>query len=304
MNQRHLSPHAVDRLRGARGRGARRRRGEHHVLPRPHEAPADAAVGDEAGVRAEALLLLQPLRVRPDRRAARRAQPRAPARSTSYAAAVGRWLVTRDGFDFLAYYLSDFDFASHAHGPLGAEEVALERTDAAIQALLDAAGGPDEFLERYAVMLLSDHGQTPRRAGGAARGAARDARRRHRRHRVEPRRAGLPPARRARRRRARPSSATSGWTSFGASTTVVAPPRGRRASSPGRRRRQTRGVRAARRIRTRSWRAWLGAREPERRRAARLGRAGLGVRRPRRAPPRGRRQPRLARRGRLGRARS
>src|ERR687887_1057215 len=30
-----------------------------------------------------------------------------------YAAAVGRWLVTRDGFDFLAYYLPDYDFASH-----------------------------------------------------------------------------------------------------------------------------------------------------------------------------------------------
>ena len=78
-----------------------------------------------------------------------------------YAAAVGRWLVTRDGFDFLAYYLSDFDYASHAHGPLGAEEVALARTDAAIKALLDAAGGIDEFLERYAVILLADHGQTP-----------------------------------------------------------------------------------------------------------------------------------------------
>jgi type I phosphodiesterase/nucleotide pyrophosphatase len=78
-----------------------------------------------------------------------------------YAAAVARWLVTRDGFDFFAYYLSDFDFASHAHGPLGAEDVALERTDAAIQTLLDAAGGPDEFLERYAVVVLSDHGQTP-----------------------------------------------------------------------------------------------------------------------------------------------
>ena len=77
-----------------------------------------------------------------------------------YAAAVGRWLVTRDGFDFLAYYLSDFDFASHAHGPTGAEDVALERTDAAIAALLDAAGGPDAFLERYAVVLHSDHGQT------------------------------------------------------------------------------------------------------------------------------------------------
>jgi hypothetical protein len=78
----------------------------------------------------------------------------------AYAAAVGRWLVTRDGFDFLAYYLSDFDYASHAHGPEGAEDVALVRTDAAIEALLDAAGGADEFLDRYAVIVHSDHGQT------------------------------------------------------------------------------------------------------------------------------------------------
>jgi predicted AlkP superfamily pyrophosphatase or phosphodiesterase len=77
-----------------------------------------------------------------------------------YAAAVGRWLVTRDGFDFLAYYLSDFDYASHAHGPEGAEDVALERTDAAIRTLLDAAGGVDAFLDRYAVIVHSDHGQT------------------------------------------------------------------------------------------------------------------------------------------------
>src|SRR5207248_9412339 len=80
----------------------------------------------------------------------------------AYAAAVGRWLVTRDGFDFLAYYLSGFDFASHAGGPDGEEaDRALEQADAAIGALLEAAGGPDEFLERYAVVLLSDHGQTP-----------------------------------------------------------------------------------------------------------------------------------------------
>jgi hypothetical protein len=78
-----------------------------------------------------------------------------------YAAAVGRWLVTRDGFDFLAFYLSGYDFASHAAGPDGeAADLALEQEDAAIRALLDAAGGPDEFLERYAVVLLSDHGQT------------------------------------------------------------------------------------------------------------------------------------------------
>jgi predicted AlkP superfamily pyrophosphatase or phosphodiesterase len=76
-----------------------------------------------------------------------------------YAAAVGRWLVTRDGFDFLVYYLPDYDFASHVHGPDGAFE-ALARSDAAVGALLDAAGGPDEFLERYAVILCSDHAQT------------------------------------------------------------------------------------------------------------------------------------------------
>ena len=80
----------------------------------------------------------------------------------AYAAAVGRWLVTRDGFDFLAYYLSTYDFASHASGPDGeAAERALEQCDAAIGALFEAAGGPDEFLQRYAVVLLSDHGQTP-----------------------------------------------------------------------------------------------------------------------------------------------
>ena len=76
-----------------------------------------------------------------------------------YAAAVGRWLVTRDGFDFLVYYLPDYDFASHVHGPDEAFE-ALARSDAAVGALLEAAGGPDEFLERYAVIVCSDHGQT------------------------------------------------------------------------------------------------------------------------------------------------
>jgi predicted AlkP superfamily pyrophosphatase or phosphodiesterase len=76
-----------------------------------------------------------------------------------YAASVGRWLVTRDAFAFLAYYLPDYDFASHTHGPDAAHE-ALARSDAAVGALIDAAGGRDEFLERYAVVFCSDHGQT------------------------------------------------------------------------------------------------------------------------------------------------
>jgi hypothetical protein len=77
----------------------------------------------------------------------------------AYAAWVGRWLVTRDGFDFLVYYLPDYDFASHAAGP-DAAHAALARSDAAIQALMDAAGGPDAFLDRYAVIVCSDHGQS------------------------------------------------------------------------------------------------------------------------------------------------
>ena len=77
----------------------------------------------------------------------------------AYAAAVGRWLVTRDGFDFLLLYLSDYDYASHAAGPDAAADV-LERCDAAVGGLVGAAGGLEEFLERYAVVVMSDHGQT------------------------------------------------------------------------------------------------------------------------------------------------
>jgi hypothetical protein len=78
----------------------------------------------------------------------------------AYAAAVGRWLVTRDGFDFLVFYLSDYDYASHAEGPDAAATV-LARSDDAIGGLVRSAGGLDEFLERYAVVVMSDHGQTP-----------------------------------------------------------------------------------------------------------------------------------------------
>lgn len=84
---------------------------------------------------------------------------RAAGSVDGYAASVGRWLVTRDDFSLLAYYLPDYDFASHSRGPDSAHE-ALARSDTAIAALLDAAGGPDEFLDRYSVVFCSDHGQT------------------------------------------------------------------------------------------------------------------------------------------------
>jgi hypothetical protein len=84
---------------------------------------------------------------------------RAAGTVDAYAAAVGRWLVTRDGFDFLLFYLSDYDYASHVTGPDAATD-ALARCDEAIGDLVGAAGGLDAFLERYAVILMSDHGQT------------------------------------------------------------------------------------------------------------------------------------------------
>ncbi len=77
----------------------------------------------------------------------------------AYATAVGRWLVTRDAFDFFLFYLSDYDYASHEHGPNGALPT-LQRCDAAVASLVEAGGGIDEFLERYAVIVMADHGQT------------------------------------------------------------------------------------------------------------------------------------------------
>jgi len=90
-----------------------------------------------------------------------------------YAASVGRWLVTRDGFDFLAYYLSDYDYLSHLNGPDACEE-GLARADRGLTALVEAAGGADEFLDRYAVVLCSDHGQTRVDRGARLQGSFRD----------------------------------------------------------------------------------------------------------------------------------
>ena len=140
-------------------------------------------------VRPEAVLLLQPLRVGRDRRAARDPRPRPRGSIDAYAAAVGRWLVTRDGFDFLVYYLPDYDFASHALGPDASQE-ALARSDAAV-------GGADRRGRRAGRVpraLRRDRSAptTARPASTQAvdrsQAASRRASTRRRRGRVEPRR--------------------------------------------------------------------------------------------------------------------
>ena len=70
---------------------------------------------------------------------------------------VARWLVTRDGFDFLFLYLYETDAAGHRGGDVLA---AVERADAAIGLMVEAAGGLDGFLDRYSLVVVADHGQS------------------------------------------------------------------------------------------------------------------------------------------------
>ena len=223
---------------------------------------------------------------------------RAAGSTDAYAAAVGRWLVTRDGFDFLAYYLSDFDYASHAHGPEGAEDVGSPEPTTRSEALVSAAGGADAFLERYAVIVLSDDGQTPVERAAQLELPLSAFGGRHRRDRLEPRRAGVSAPRCARRRRWACKGARRGGIRRG-----VTPARGRRRGRTSCRRgaalpsacrglgdeRRHRDPRPSRRIAP----LVVGARESERGRAARLRGRRLGVCGPGRPSPRGRRQSRV-----------
>ena len=72
--------------------------------------------------------------------------------------AVGRWLVTRDGFDFLFFYLYETDAAQHRAGDVMG---AVEGADRGLGLLVEAAGGLERFLDRYAVIVVADHSQSP-----------------------------------------------------------------------------------------------------------------------------------------------
>ena len=96
-------------------------------------------------------------------------------RNDDHAGAVGSWLVARDGFDFLLFYLPETDAASHRHGPDAIVE-AVARADANVARLMGAAGGPEPFLERYDVILTADHGQSAVREDDDLRDAFDDVR--------------------------------------------------------------------------------------------------------------------------------
>ncbi len=90
-----------------------------------------------------------------------------PCRSTSipgvrdpYAACCSVELMKEDAFDFLLFSLPDNDNYSHRHGPDASVE-SIAKADGCFGQLVEEAGGMDEFLEAYAVILVADHGQTP-----------------------------------------------------------------------------------------------------------------------------------------------
>ena len=137
------------------------------------------------------------------------------AANDTQAAAIGRWLVARDGFDFLLYYLPDVDMAQHKLGPDGALD-AVAVADRSIASLIDAGGGLDRFLATTA-SCCSPTTARPRRARPAtcarrwpacACSSARCARR--------------PATRRSRSRRRTASACSTGWPTRRASRDLAA----------------------------------------------------------------------------------
>jgi hypothetical protein len=71
---------------------------------------------------------------------------------------VGAHLVEHDLFDFMLFSLPDNDAYSHKNGP-HAQVTSIAAADRQLERLMHAAGGPDAFLEQYAVIVASDHSQ-------------------------------------------------------------------------------------------------------------------------------------------------
>lgn len=90
-----------------------------------------------------------------------------PCRSTSlpgnrdpYAACCAAHLVERDLADFILLSLPDNDNHSHREGPEATVD-SIARADECFAEVVEAAGGMDELLAAYAVILVADHAQTP-----------------------------------------------------------------------------------------------------------------------------------------------
>ncbi len=92
------------------------------------------------------------------RRTGCRGQLGLPGARDQHTGCVGAYLAEHDLFDFLLFSLPDNDAYSHRNGP-HAQVTSIAAADRQLERLMHAAGGPDEFFDSHAVILLSDHSQ-------------------------------------------------------------------------------------------------------------------------------------------------
>jgi Type I phosphodiesterase / nucleotide pyrophosphatase len=83
-----------------------------------------------------------------------------PGQRDRHAGCVGAHLVENDLFDFLLLSLPDNDTWSHRHGP-DAQPASIVEADRALERVVHAAGGVEAFLDEHAVVVMSDHSQSP-----------------------------------------------------------------------------------------------------------------------------------------------
>ena len=82
-----------------------------------------------------------------------------PGQRDQHTACVTAHLVENDLVDFVLASLPDNDTYSHRRGPF-AQVTSIASADRALERIMHAAGGPDEFLREHAVIVMSDHSQT------------------------------------------------------------------------------------------------------------------------------------------------
>jgi len=83
-----------------------------------------------------------------------------PGQRDRHSGCVAAHLVEEDLFDFMLLSLPDNDTHSHRYGPY-AQTSSIVEADRAIERMMHAGGGIDTFLDDHAVIVLSDHSQTP-----------------------------------------------------------------------------------------------------------------------------------------------
>src|SRR3954467_12736148 len=81
-----------------------------------------------------------------------------PGQRDQHTACVGAFLEENDLYDFMLASLPDNDTYSHRRGPY-AQVTSIEAADHALERIMHAAGGADEFLRDHAIVVMSDHSQ-------------------------------------------------------------------------------------------------------------------------------------------------